>query len=332
MPQKLTVDFINSQIASRGIVMMGEYLNKNKHSLFLCNCGNKWSTRVAHVLNGSGCPTCSSTTLTKEIVNYRLLPQKIKMVDDYVNNSTKSKFVCEHDHIWSSTPHSVMRGKGCPYCAGNAKLTREIVNDRLSSRGITLIEEYTNSHSKSKFECSFGHQWETQPSHVMGGTGCPTCSFQNLKLRKEDINELLIPRGIVMTGGYLRYDAKTEFQCEWNHTWSTTPAIVLSGKKGCPYCSQKGFNRNKGGWAYIFTRNGYLKYGITGNLSERMYNHLRYGPIELVYVKWHDDGSDAVSWEENIKRTFGGRYVTKEQCPDGYTETLPMEKLTEIIQ
>jgi hypothetical protein len=48
--------------------------------------------------------------------------------------------------------------------------------------------------------------------------------------------------------------------------------------------------------------------------------------------EYHQDGKRALDWENNIKRTFGGRYVTKEQCPDGYTETLAIHLLEHIVK
>ena len=43
-------------------------------------------------------------------------------------------------------------------------------------------------------------------------------------------------------------------------------------------------------------------------------------------------GQLALDWENHIKRVYGGRYATKEQCPDGYTETLPIELLENLIK
>jgi hypothetical protein len=38
-----------------------------------------------------------------------------------------------------------------------------------------------------------------------------------------------------------------------------------------------------------------------------------------------------MDWGRNIKQKYGGNFATKEQCPDGYTETLPISLLEELI-
>jgi len=56
------------------------------------------------------------------------------------------------------------------------KLTKEDVNNRLSSRGLVMLGEYVNSQTKTQFKCNDGHTWEASPGNVMGGTSCPHCA------------------------------------------------------------------------------------------------------------------------------------------------------------
>lgn len=269
--------------------------------------------------------------LTKEIVNERIVDRGLILIGEYTDTSTPTMFSCGQGHTWTTKPSHVMSGTGCPSCAGVVKLSESVINSRLADRQIRLTGPYTNNRVKTEFTCECGNKWLASAENILAGRGCPRCSLESTKHTKTEVNQSLSSRGIEMTGDYSRCDVKTEFRCSFGHTWSTMPKNVLYGK-GCPYCSPKGFNRGRGGWSYIFTRDGYLKYGITGNLSERMYNHLRYGQIELVYVKYHSDGSEAIEWENNIKKIFGGRFVTKEQCPDGYTETLSIGKLQSLLE
>jgi hypothetical protein len=72
-------------------------------------------------------------------------------------------------------------------------LTKEDVNDRLSSRGIVLLGEYINSDTKTLFQCSEEHTWEAKPTGVIhGGTGCPLCSRRRVSLTKAIVNELAV--------------------------------------------------------------------------------------------------------------------------------------------
>jgi len=67
-------------------------------------------------------------------------------------------------------------------------LSKEIINERIADRGLELLGKYTNTLSKTLFQCSKGHTWEATPGNVMGGTGCPRCSGRE-PLTKEIVNQ-----------------------------------------------------------------------------------------------------------------------------------------------
>lgn len=60
--------------------------------------------------------------------------------------------------------------------------------------------------------------------------------IRHKKITKDDVNNRLSCRGIVLLGEYLKCHTKATFQCNKGHTWSATPANVLYGF-GCPHCS-----------------------------------------------------------------------------------------------
>lgn len=198
-------------------------------------------------------------------------------------------------------------------------------------QGIKLVGIFTELNKETEFECSNGHQWLTKASYV-AISGCPRCKRVD-RLLKSDIESWLLEdgRGIKLVGDYVNSRTKTTFECTHGHQWDAVPNSIKSGS-GCSVCSPSGFNPNKPAWTYIFTRGSYLKYGITGNLNSRMTQHRRHGELELVYTKHHENGQDALDWENQIKQTHGGKYVTDALCPDGHTETLPMTHLQLLLE
>ena len=113
---------VNKQLedADRTIRLIGEYKSAQSKSLFRCICGHEWHAKPSWILNSKrGCPVCSDTTLSKEIVNHRLREQgrNIKMIGEYVNNYTRSLFRCSDGHEWQTEPGNVLRATGCPTCA-----------------------------------------------------------------------------------------------------------------------------------------------------------------------------------------------------------------------
>ena len=176
---KLSELIVNERLSSRGIMMMGEYVNANIQSSFRCSEGHSWAAKPGQVLHGSGCPVCSGLMpLSKTIINSRLSDsnRNIDMMGDYVNTGTKTLFQCLLNHEWLARPRDVLSGTGCPHCAGRAPLSKNVINERLDERNITLIGEYIKSHSKALFKCGENHEWMATPHNVIQGYGCPQCA------------------------------------------------------------------------------------------------------------------------------------------------------------
>lgn len=119
--------------------------------------------------------------LTKDEINIRLEHRGIQIEGEYINSNTKADFRCQKNHIWTVAPNDVVHGNGCPHCSGKFPLSKELVNSKLESRGITLLGDYINNHKKSNFECDKGHQWATTVNSVLSGCGCPQCAYDYSK-------------------------------------------------------------------------------------------------------------------------------------------------------
>jgi hypothetical protein len=237
----LTKKIVNDRIADRGIVMRDEYVHQKAKALFQCSEGHTWKATPTNVLSGKGCPMCGRVTaankkrLSANTLRDRLAGRDIVLLGEYVTCHTKTLFQCSQGHTWEATPNSVTRGNGCPHCAGNVPLTKEIVNARIVDLGITLLGDYMGANAKTLFQCGEGHTWEAPPSRIMQGGGCPHCDGQ-APLSKEVVNDRIADRGLVMLGEYVNVDTKTLFQCSEGHTWEATPYHVMT-RTGCPYCS-----------------------------------------------------------------------------------------------
>ena len=186
MRTPLTSDIVNQRLAAggRGIRLIGDYLGAVTKTTFACDCGNIWDAIPSSILAGRGCPVCANKAkkLTRDIVNARLATAgrtTLRLIGDYTNTNAKTTFSCDCGYIWDAIPSSVLAGRGCPACAGSAPLTKDIVNQRLDAGGRTtlrLIGDFTNSNAKTTFSCDCGTIWDTTPSSVLAGCGCPACA------------------------------------------------------------------------------------------------------------------------------------------------------------
>jgi hypothetical protein len=262
--------------------------------------------------------------LSIPIINDRLFDRGITIIGEYHGNKIKTEFMCPQEHIWKSSPGNVLKGDGCPHCAGQARSSKDIINNQIQSRGIVMIGEYYSNKTATTFSCEFGHIWQARSDSIISGSGCPHCSGK-ARLTKSIINERLLPRQIVMIGEFNTVNDRSDFQCSSGHVWSAYTNSVIAGH-GCILCSSPkyGFDPNKPAWEYGFARGGYLKFGITNDITRRLNEHSRHGEIMLIHEQYREVGQLALDWENDIKRTHGGKFATKEQCPDGYTETLPL--------
>jgi hypothetical protein len=194
-----------------------------------------------------------------------------------------------------------------------------------------MIGEYVKSKAKTLFtHLACGHKWLAKPGKVLyAGTGCPRCN-RDCPTSREDADMLLSKKNVTIVGEYIDLSTRTELECKLGHRWVTSPLAVIK-RTGCPVCAGGGFNQGKEAHVYILDFGDYIKFGVTNSLETRLQSHKRNGTYKIVITKLFEDGSEALKWERSIKVLFGGRYVTKERCPDGYTETLSPDKLTDLL-
>ena len=79
----------------------------------------------------------------------------ILVLGKYVNTKTKIEVECKKcSYIWLSNPYTLLKGHGCPKCAGNLKKTKEDVEKEICSlvgNEYSIIGDYVNTHTKVLF-------------------------------------------------------------------------------------------------------------------------------------------------------------------------------------
>ena len=166
----------------------------NKNALWHCKKGHEYSSRISHrALRGIGCPYCSgrnAVTGNNDIGTTH--PHLAKQLKDQTllsslkaNTAKKVEWVCDRNHVWSSSPNNRVKGSGCPYCSG-----------RIATKGVNNLE-YTHPEMYGQlvtpdtslmfgsvrpvdWVCSKGHTFSASPNHRTKGAntykdGCPKC-------------------------------------------------------------------------------------------------------------------------------------------------------------
>lgn len=99
--------------------------------------------------------------------------------DQYVSTHIKLIWRCQFGHIWEAMPSNVKRGKWCPICSKNKKLSLYDCIELARSRdGYCLSNEYINAGSLIKWKCKYGHIWDATYNNVKTkNSWCPECKL-----------------------------------------------------------------------------------------------------------------------------------------------------------
>ena len=158
----------------------------------------------------------------------------------YIDYDTKLEIICkEHGSFWQ-TPGNHLKGKGCPYCNGNAKLTtKEFIKKAIEKWGDKFdysLVEYKNSITKvciidRKNGCKF---WQTPANHLFG-YNCSKggiLNTDNFIIKAKEIHGNLYDYS---NAEYKKIHEKVCIVCPEHGEFWQTPANHLNGE-GCPKC------------------------------------------------------------------------------------------------
>ena len=236
---------------AENIEILGEYVKNNIKIKVRCKIdGYEWEMTPSNLLGGYGCPKCSGNIkkTTEEFEQeMKEINENIEVLGEYVNAHTKIKCKCKIDgYEFEMKPNDLLRGQGCPKCAGNIKKTTEEFKQEIKdiNENIEILGEYINNKIKIKCKCKIdGYEWEMTPNSLLRGQGCPKCGIKSRvekrsKTHKEFIKEIKkINDDIEILGEYVNSQTKIKVRCKKDgHEWKATPNNLLSGY-GCPKCN-----------------------------------------------------------------------------------------------
>lgn len=195
--------------AREGKCLSKKYINSISPLKWCCSKGHHWSARPANVIQGQWCPECSGTK-KKTIEDMHKLAKKRGwqcLSTKYVNNNTKLRWRCEKQHEFEMIPSNVQNGRNCRYCS-RCTLTIEEMQHRAAIKGgKCLSKKYKGVNVHLLWKCAFGHQWKTQPKHIISGSWCPECARTKGKKEYEVLYNSILKEARNKTQGSLRKEA-----------------------------------------------------------------------------------------------------------------------------
>jgi hypothetical protein len=189
MPRKLTNAEIDLRLDGRNIRRSDDYIDSNTKIRWQCmieDCGHIWLATPGAVIHQTGCPKCNKRLkITNELVDERLSQVPIIRTTNVMgNNKTSCIWQCIKPdclYKWSARIDMIINFRtGCPKCAGNIPLTNDIIDQRLQSRNIKRMSDYSGSiNNHMSFLCLVEGcycEWAASLTNVLNDeNGCPDC-------------------------------------------------------------------------------------------------------------------------------------------------------------
>ena len=185
---KRTMDFdlfINksNSIHNKYDYSLVKYINNSTKVDIICKEHGIFEQLPSDHLNGHGCPKCSRN---QKLTNKEFIDKSNSIHNKYdyslvkyINHSTKVNIICKEHGIFEQTPNNHLKGKGCPKCSKNKKLTKkEFIDKSNSIHGLLYdysLVKYTNHSTKVNIICKEHGIFKQTPNSHLKGTGCPMC-------------------------------------------------------------------------------------------------------------------------------------------------------------
>ena len=104
----------------------------------------------------------------------------VEVLGAYENARTKVACRCRAcGHEWEGVPNHLLRGTGCPACAGTQRADAGDFAARVAelAPSVELLGSYVNARTRVACRCrECGHEWAPYPKGLLQGNACPACA------------------------------------------------------------------------------------------------------------------------------------------------------------
>lgn len=227
------------EIVGSEYVVLSQYDgNSKKVKMLHVKCGHEWDVRATLFLHsGTRCPKCNGGIKKIRSHNdyieavYKRHGDKYEITSEYINAKTKISFKCDkHGEITTSPQNFLEHGCGkCSYdrrCKTNDEFLSELKN--VHGNSIVPLNSYEKYNKKISFQCEKGHMWESRPSNILKGYGCPECSKST---GEKIVNEYLINNNLYYETQYTFENCKNKKLLRFDYFVENKILIEYDGKQ-----------------------------------------------------------------------------------------------------
>jgi len=261
LPKKLTTD----EFKRRAILKHGSkydysevhYVNSTIKLKIICATHGEFTQLSKVHLRGSGCPRCAGNIMNQELFNAKAVKTHGLKYDysevKYINSQINVSIICPIHGVFEQEPASHLRGRGCPWCAGNVSNLAHFItkaNVIHQNKFDYSLAEYTGNKNKIIIICPIHGEFKQRPNGHLNGWGCKKCGTNiSAKLKLKTNKNTFIDRASSVHSGkyiyskvnYMGAKKSVTIICPDHGEFKQCPNNHINGAQGCPECA----NENK---------------------------------------------------------------------------------------
>lgn len=181
----------NRHYANGEFVVVGEYTRSKDDIECECPEHGRWQTKANTLMNGAGCPKCSSAERGKSRcktqeqfledlsrANKRYANGDFVVVGSYADSRLPIECECPKHGSWQASYKALMYGSGCPRCVSLASINPGLAAEwhPTLNGDLTPWDVKPGSSKLAWWRCSKGHEWQQRiDRRHHGRSKCPLC-------------------------------------------------------------------------------------------------------------------------------------------------------------
>lgn len=237
----------------------------------------------------------------------------------YVNSCQKLVITCSIDGDFFQTPHSHLRGEGCPKCGyrdRSAKAGRDFVAKARLVHGDRYGYDrtiYIGSRTRLLITCAVHGDFSQMPYSHVNGRGCKLCRDEFYFKERRSTMEQFVRKARAVhgerynyIGQYVASDRRIEIECLLHGEFMQTPGNHLNNGTGCPECAcASSISKPSTAWLDAL---GIIEREVNLNVKGRRGRVDGYDPATQTEYQFHGDyfhGNPEVFAPDQINPTIG---------------------------
>ncbi len=287
------------------------------------NFDNPWTTTVANLKLGKGCPKCSNV-YQRSLSEWEniILSRGYKFLGisgNFKGKNTRALVECpqhgrgdDFSSPWIPRFEDIEKGNGCPKCGEVYRFSKDEYIQKINDTGYKFIEfvgDWKVIHTLINVECSihgegkyFGTPWLPTINNLLRGGDCPKCMKRYVYNPDEIIEKINRDTKYTFIKYYDDYNGvkgRVVLSCpehgvgdSLNPPWLPTPDSIFRGS-GCPICGEISAvieNKDPNTPSLIYYINfrhentDFYKVGITTRSIEERFRRIEANEISIINI------------------------------------------------